>query len=203
MKPDSAGISPQLVIHSTDSSNPPWICGLRCHPRSVRCGFTLIEVTLAITLGMAVGGMCLTLFNQQLAFLQIYKAQSFLIEEAPLVSMHVSKLVGKAERFRLHASMADALAGINPQSAASPVLLLNFRQPDGGVGAAILSFENRGSGLALYYDVVPPSGVLGSPQWYITKKPSNVSFSVDQGILRMTLSGPNGERITYSGATTQ
>lgn len=176
---------------------------MRCHRRIARCGFTLIELTLAIMLGMAISGMSLALFNQQLAFLKIYKAQSFLTEEAPLVSLHVSKLVGKAERFRLHASVADALAGTNPQSAASPVLVLNFRQPDGVVRAAILSFENRGSGLALYYYVVPLSGVLGSPQWYITKKPKNISFWVDQGILRMSLSGPNSELITYSGAMTQ
>ncbi|MEI7910411.1 MAG: hypothetical protein WCK77_12300 [Verrucomicrobiota bacterium] len=173
------------------------------NPHSKRRGFTLIELSLAIMLGMAIGAMTLALFNQQLAFLKIYKAQSFLTEEAPLVSIHVSKLVGKAERFRLHNSVADALAGTNPQSTASPVLVLNFRQPDGSVRAAILSFENRGSGPALYYYVVPLSGVLGIPQWYLTKVPANVSFSVLQGILCMALSGPNGEHITYSGAMTQ
>ncbi len=172
-------------------------------PNSNRSGFTLIELSLAIMLGMAIGAMTLSLFNQQLAFLKIYKAQGFLTEEAPLVSIHVNKLVGKAERFRLHNSVADALAGANPQSAASPVLVLNFRQPDGTVRASILSFENRGSGLALYYYVVPLSGVLGTPQWYLTKAPSKVSFSVIQGILCMALSGPNGELITYSGAMTQ
>ena len=154
-------------------------------------------------LGMAISAMCLALFNQQMAFLRIYKAQSFLTEEAPIVSMHVSKLVGKAERFRLHLSVADALAGTNPQSTASPVLVLNFRQPDGVVRASILSFENCGNGLALYYYVVPLSGVLGAPQWYLTKVPSNVSFAVSQGILLMTLNGPNGEVVTYSGAMTQ
>ncbi len=172
-------------------------------PASKRGGFTLIELTLVILLGMAIGAMSLALFNQQLAFLRIYKAQEFLTEEAPLVSKYVSKLVGKAERFRLHASVADALAGTNPQNIASPVLVLNFREPDGVVRAAILSFENHGGGLALYYYVVPLSGVLGSPQWYITNKPSNVSFSVNQGILVMALNGPNGELITYAGAMTQ
>jgi len=170
---------------------------------SRRRGFTLIELTLAMLLGMAIGTMSMALFRQQLSFLQIYKAQNFLSVEAPVISMHVSKLVGKAERFRLHNSVADALAGTNPRSLASPVLVLNFRQPDGVVRASILSFENRGNGLALYYYVVPLSGVLGAPQWYITKVPTNVSFSVDQGILRMALSGPNSELITYSGAMTQ
>jgi hypothetical protein len=173
------------------------------HLRSARKGFTLIELSLAIMLGMAIGAMSLALFNQQLAFLRIYRAQNFLTEEAPIISMHVSKLVGKAERFRLHDSVADALSGANPRSAASPVLVLNFRQPDGVIRAGILSFEDRGSGLALYYYVVPLSGVLGTPQWHITKVPTQVVFAVEQGILRMSLSGPNGELITYSGAMTQ
>jgi len=40
---------------------------------------------------------------------------------------------------------------------------------------------------------------LGQPQWTVTKKASNVNFFVDQGILRMQIEGPNGERVTYSG----
>jgi hypothetical protein len=171
--------------------------------RAVRKGFTLVELSLAIMLGMAIGAMCLALCNQQLAFLRIYRAQNFLTEEAPIISMHVSKLVGKAERFRLHDSLADALSGANPRSAASPVLVLNFRQPDGVIRAGILSFENRNDSLALYYYVVPLSGALGTPLWYITKAPTDVVFAVNQGILRMTLSGPNGELVTYSGAMTQ
>jgi len=176
---------------------------MRRGPGFRRQGFTLVELTVTIMLGMALSAMCLSLFNQQMAFLRIYKAQSFLTEEAPIINMHVSHLVGKSERFRLHLSVTDALAGTNPQSGASPVLVLNSRQPDGVVRAAILSFENRGSGLALYYYVVPLSGVLGTPQWYITKVPTNIAFSVSQGILLMTLTGPNGEIITYSGAMTQ
>lgn len=176
---------------------------MTCHPPSRRSGFTLIELSLAIMLGLAIAAMSMALFNQQLAFLQIYKAQSFLTDEAPLISLHVSKLVGKAERFRLHNTVADALAGTNPRSTSSPVLVLNFRQPDGVIRASILSFEDRGNGPALYYYVVPLSGVLGTPQWYVTKTPTNVAFTVEQGILRMTLTGPAGELITYSGAMTQ
>ena len=168
-----------------------------------RSGFTLVELTLVISVGMAIGAMVLVLFNQQLAFLKIYRAQNFLTDEAPLVSIHVSRLVGKAERFRLHATVASALAGTAPTYAASPVLVLNFRQPDGVMRASILSFEDRGLGKALYYYVVPLSGTLGAPEWYLTKAPKDVSFAVNQGILRMTLTGPNNEVVTYSGAMTQ
>lgn len=171
--------------------------------KRIRRGFTLLELTIAIMLGLATGTMVLALFNQQLAFLRIFKAQGFLTEEAPIISMYVSRLVGKADRFRLHDSVADALSGANPRLTSSPVVLLNFRQPDGTMRKTILAFQNLGSGTALYYYVVPLSGVLGSPEWAVTKAPTNVSFSMEQGVLRMTLTGPNAEQIIYSGTMQQ
>lgn len=164
-----------------------------------RAGFTLLELTVAIMMGLVTGAMVLALFNQQLAFLKIYRSQSFLTEEAPIISMYVSRLVGKANRFRLHDSVNDALSNANPRLTASPVVVLNFRQPDGTMRAAILSFENRSTGPALYYYIVPLSGLLGQPQWSVTKAPTNVQFAMVEGVLRMSLTGPGGEQIIYSG----
>ncbi len=168
-----------------------------------RRGFTLIELSVAMMIGMAVGSMVLALFNQQLAFLRIYQAQNFITEEAPVVSMYVSRLVGRADRFRLHDSVADALAGSNPRLTSSPVVVLNYRQPDATMRASILSFEDLGNGPALNYYVVPVTGVLSDPQWSVTTKAAGVEFTLDQGILRMILTGPAGEQITYSGTMQQ
>ncbi|MBC7980487.1 MAG: prepilin-type N-terminal cleavage/methylation domain-containing protein [Armatimonadetes bacterium] len=165
-----------------------------------RRGFTLIELTVAIMVGMAIGATVLAMMNQQIAFLKIFRAQSFLNEEAPMISNHVTKLLSSADRFRLHASVADALAGTNPRLTDSPVVVLNYRQPDGVVRAGILSFENRGQGNALYYYVVPTSGLLGTPQWSVTNKPANVSFFMTAGVIRTRLTGPAGEEIIFSGA---
>ncbi len=71
--------------------------------------------------------------------------------------------------------------------------------PDRTMRATILAYENKGTGPALYYYVVPTSGVLGPPQWTVTKAPANVAFTMEQGVLRMKLTGPNAEEITYSG----
>ncbi|MBN8460454.1 MAG: hypothetical protein J0M04_21705 [Verrucomicrobia bacterium] len=171
--------------------------------KRVNRGFTLFELALAITGGLAVAAISLTLVNQQLSFMKIFGAQTFLTEEAPLINMHVGRMVGKAERFRLHASVADALSGSNPTTSGAPVLVMNFRLPDGSIRASILSFEDRGSGKALYYYLVPVSGSLGTPQWFVTKQARNITFAVENGILRMTLTGPNGEVITYSGTMGQ
>jgi len=167
--------------------------------RKLRRGYTLIELSVAMILGMAVSGMVMVLFNQQLAFLRIYQTQGFLTDEAPIISLYVGKLVGKADRFRLHDSVADALIGANPRQTASPVVVLNFRQPDGTVRASILAFEDRGSGPALYYYLVPSTGVLNAPQYAVSRRPTDTQFSMQEGVLRMTLTGPAGEQITYSG----
>ncbi len=172
---------------------------MRTNHRIIGRGFTLIELTVALMMGIITGGLVLALFNQQLAFLNIYKTQNFLTEEAPIISTHVSRLVGKADRFRLHASVEDALSGQNPVMSDAPVAVLNFRQPNGAMRATILSFENLGQGLRLNYYVVPASGTLGAPQWAVTAQPADVRFAIEQGVLRMSLQGPAGERITYSG----
>ncbi|OYV05420.1 MAG: hypothetical protein CFE26_11705 [Verrucomicrobiales bacterium VVV1] len=168
------------------------------HPRR-HTGFTLIELTLATFVGLAVATMVLTLVNQQFAFLRIYGAQSFLAEEAPIINNHISNLVGQATRYRLHNNVTDALAGTNVVMTNAPVILLNFQQPDGTQRATILAFQNLGTGMALYYYVVPVSGALGTPQWVVTRKPTNVRFAIESGVLRVRLTGPAGEEITYSG----
>jgi hypothetical protein len=167
----------------------------------VRKGFTLIELSIAIMIGMATGGIVLTLFNQQLAFLNLFRNQGFLTEEAPLINNYVSRLIGRADRFRLHETREEALSGTNPTLASSPVVVLNFRQPDGSFRSSILEFAVRGGVRGLYFYLVAANGTVNDPEWAVTKTPTAVAFQVSQGVLQMVLSGPNQERITYSGTT--
>lgn len=176
---------------------------MKGNPKHHRNGFTLVELSVALMMGMMIGSMIIALFNQQLAFLNIYRTQNFLTEEAPVISSYVSKLVSRATRFRLHDSVDDALNGDNPRLTASPVLVLNFTQPDGEMRAAILSFEDTADGKALYYYVVPDVGEPVKPEWAVTESAESLDFSIEQGVLRMTIGGPAGERITYSGTMQQ
>jgi hypothetical protein len=45
--------------------------------------------------------------------------------------------------------------------------------------------------------------VLGAPQWTVTRKPKDVLFTMESGILRMKLTGPDDEEIIYSGTMQQ
>jgi hypothetical protein len=166
-------------------------------------GLTLIEMTVAMGVGMTIAVMMLALVNQQVAFLRIFSAQSFLTDEAPMVGMYVGKMAGKADRFRLHASLEDALAGRDPQLVESKFMVMNFRQPDGTVRASILAVETQGDRDILNYYLVPAVGAVATPQWSITKRAARIRFSVEEGILRMRLTGPADEQITYSGTMQQ
>lgn len=174
--------------------------------KQLRKGFTLIELTVAMLVGMAIGAMVLAMLNQQIAFLKIFGAQSFLNEEAPIISSHVSKLLASADGFRLHNSLDDARNRTplpnppDPPLTEYPVLVLTFRQPDGSRREGILSFEDLGQGDALNYYVVPLAGPPTTPSWSVTTKPSDVVFFVESGILRCRLTGPAEEEITFSGA---
>lgn len=173
------------------------IAGIRSR---MKRGFTLVELSLAMVTGSLAAGMILALVNQQIAFLQMYRTQNFLTEEAPIISAYINRIISGADRYRLHDSLEDALAGSNPRMGPSPVAVFNFRQPDGSMRATVLSFEDRGEGPQLYYYVVPDTGVMDEPEWSVTRAPTNVEFLIEQGILRMVLTGPAGEQITYSGA---
>lgn len=184
---------------------------MKNNPNVKKAGFTLIEMSIAIMLGLAISGMTLGLFQQQLAFLKIYKSQSFLTEEAPIVGMYVSKLIGKADGFRLHTTRGEAELGANPTNGPANYAVLKFRQPDGTIRAAVLAFEdNNGQAddFGLYYYVVPVPFVppLAEPEWAVMRPAGGRgmkrggSFSVVNGILEMTLTGENNERITYSGS---
>lgn len=168
-----------------------------------RSGYTLVELSLAISIGMVVAAMVLGLANQQFAFLRIYTAQSFLIEEAPVINSYLNRLIGQAERYRLHNSLADAKNGTNAVLTNATTLTLTYHQPDGTSRMGILCFQNLGSGNALYYYNVPNNGVLGTPEWALSKRPQDVRFSIENGILRTRITGPNGEEVTYSGTMQQ
>ena len=158
-----------------------------------------MELSLAMAIGMMVASMGLLLFNQQMAFLRIFKAQDFLTREAPMINNYVVRVIGAAEDYRLYSNIAAMKNGDDPVMTGATVLVLRFRQSDGSMRASVLSFEDPGTGSGLYYRLIPQSGAVADPDWALSKQPSLVSFAVDQGVLRMIVAGPNGEELVYSG----
>ncbi len=169
--------------------------------KGMRGGYSLLELTLAMGVGLMVAGISLTLFNQQMAFLRIFRAQDFLTREAPMINNYVVRVIGAAEGYQLFKDKAAMTNGDEPVLKDATVLVLRFKESDGTMRASILSFEDPGSGAGqgLYYTVIPQSGTISSPDWAVSKQPAGVVFSIDEGVLRMRVAGPNGEELTYSG----
>ena len=170
-----------------------------------RKGYTLVELALAVGVGMMVAAMSLMLFNQQVSFIRIFRAQDFLTKEAPLVNNYMGRVVGAADGYALYETIADLNGGSNAVLTNAKVIMLRFAEADGNERAAVVSYETFGGEDGLYFRLVPDKWVpgasasLGDPDWAISKQPANVVFNVEQGILRMMITGPNGEEITYSG----
>ena len=166
-----------------------------------RRGYSLVELTLAMGLGMTIAMLLMAVFNQQLAFLRIFNVQSFLTTEAPIINNYMSRVLGSAEGYQLYSSVGDFTSSATPVMADAPVLVLKFKEPGGDFRYSVLSFEDPGAeaGLGLYFRHVTSAGTLGTADWALSKKPTDVRFSITEGILRAQITGPNGEVITYSG----
>ena len=170
--------------------------------RRLRRGYTLLELSIGMMMGIIVSVMLLAVFNQQLAFLKIFNAQSFLTTEAPIINNYVGRVIGAAEGYRLYTNVLSLTSGGAPVLTESTALMLRFKEPNGTFRASVLTFENPGpgQGWGLYYRRVTTTGTITDPEWALSKKPTDVKFSVVDGILRVKITGPAGEEITYSGS---
>ena len=137
-------------------------------------GFTLIELTITMVVGLMIAMISLMLFNQQLAMFGILRDQNFMIREAPQVNGLLNRLV----------SRSDALVVDQGNSK----LTLSFIDPtDNSTTAAEIVFENG--------DLVYKST---DSTWTISSQLKAVDFAYDHGVLLITLTGPNDGEIKHA-----
>ncbi len=167
------------------------------------CGFTLIEMTVAIIVGLMLAVMSLTLFSSQLASYRILNTQNFLVSEAPQINNTLNRIVSRANFFRMYTNLADAEAGQNAVIAGGKVLALKFEDPSSTSNSSfgVIAFDSTSNNLN-YYHVNSMAGLaVATPQWSITTQLSNAVFYVQTGVLRIKLTGPNSDEIIYSTTT--
>ena len=165
-------------------------------------GFTLIEMTMIISVSLMVATMSLTLFNNQLASYRILKIQDFLVEEAPQINGTMNRIVSRANFFRMYENKSDASSGFNAVISNGKVLALKFQDTASGTSSfGVIVFDSTNNKLE-YYNV-NSMAALGSaaPSWTISSQVSDAVFYVENGVLRAKLTGPNGEEIIYSTTT--
>lgn len=165
-------------------------------------GFTLIELSVAMIIAMSISAVMMMLLQQQISFHRIMRAQNFLVEEAPQVNQAISSILAKADAYRIHADLTDAVSNANAVTEDGKSLVLGFQNPDGTRQFGIIAFETiNGSSVLGYYNLDPSTTFAGAgnPDWIISRQVADANFFVDSGVFRVQLFGPAGESITYSG----
>lgn len=164
--------------------------------RILRRGYTLVELSLAMMTGMMIAAMLLAIFNQQVAFLKIFGAQAFLTTEAPIINNYLSRVIGSAEGYQIYPNITTLTGNGSQVLTGGDVLVLLFKEPDGTTQSAVLSYD-EGRGLSFRRIV---NNTVTEPEWTLSNQVRGADFSVEQGVLTVTLTGPNQETITYAGA---
>lgn len=169
---------------------------------SRRAGFTLPELAMAILLSLAIAAITMSMIQQQVSFHKILRAQNFLVEEAPVINNSISHILARADAFRIHENLSDAVSDANAVTVNGKVLVVGFSNPDSTQDFGIISFEeNSGDPFLGYYSLEAGSSFpgAGSPDWIISRRVEDAVFFVDNGVFRIQLTGPAGETITYTG----
>lgn len=179
-------------------------------PRPSRAtGFTLVEMTVVLLVGMMIAVMSLTLFNYQLTTYKIINAQNFLVHEAPQVKNSLNRVVSRANFFRLYPTAQDAETGANATISNATCLALMFKgtsqTPD---SFGVIAFDGSNDELRYYHlasmaELANASDAAWRKQhsWAISSQIDDAVFYVENGVLRMKLTGPNGSEIIYSTTT--
>jgi type II secretory pathway pseudopilin PulG len=171
-------------------------------PRRSRSGFTLIEMSIAMTLAISIGAIMVTLLQQQISFHRIMRVQNFLVQEAPQVSNTVTQILNRADAYRIHVDLTDAVADAGAVTSGGKVLVVGFLDPDGSQDFGMIAFETiDGEPVLGYYNLSAAGAFAGAghPDWIISRRVQDVEFFVQNGVFRLQLTGPAGESITYSG----
>lgn len=164
-----------------------------------RAGFSLLEITIALALAMGVAGIGLTMLTQHTAFMSMVSKFAFLREDAPQINSLVSRIMGQAVTYRVYSNKNDAFNNANATTTGGNAMRLVFRNPNGQLDQSALVFESiNGEEQLNFYNF--DGGWPASPSWTVASNLTSVTFANDTGVLLMSLTGPNGEEITYVGS---
>jgi prepilin-type N-terminal cleavage/methylation domain-containing protein len=161
-------------------------------------GFTLIEVSAALGVALALSTALIALLQQHISFVAFFQRQTFLVAEAPNIGDLVVRIMNRADHFFVYATRDEALAGGQPVLGTGQAVGLFFKGAAEDTQLRVLAIEplpDGGSALRCY---APVSG--GAPtSWAVSTRIASGEFRAANGILGATLNGPNGEQVTYWG----
>lgn len=165
-------------------------------------GFTLVEMTVVMLVGILIAIMSLTLFNYQLTTYKIINTQNFLIHEAPQVNNTLNRIVSRANFFRLYPTLNDAESGENATITNARVLALQFNGTNTDPNSfGVIAFDDASNKLNYYHLESMAQLSTATPAWSISSQIDDAVFYVENGVLRTKITGPNGAEIIHSTTT--
>ncbi len=162
-----------------------------------RRGFTLMEVSTAMGLMVMLSGALVVMLQQHLSFMGMAQRQSFLAQEAPQIGNILGRIFQQADHFFIYTSRESALNGGTPVIENGSVVRLFFKTAVQTTQERLIAAETGSNGTSLRFYTPQPDGTETS--WLICQGLQGATFNANEGILTVTLTGPNGEEITYCG----
>ncbi|MFK5922237.1 MAG: hypothetical protein QM496_08665 [Verrucomicrobiota bacterium] len=160
--------------------------------------FTLVEISMVMAMLMLLAAALIMMLQSHVTFMRILQSYTFLRDDAPQVNNMLTGIFGKANSYRIYSSVGNAKANTGSINVDGKAVRLSFRSPDGSYDEGIVAFEVvAGEAKLNFYSFDGAWNV--TPNWTITQQASTVTFADDTGILLVTLTGPNGEQVTYGG----
>jgi prepilin-type N-terminal cleavage/methylation domain-containing protein len=162
-------------------------------------GFSLIELTLVVSLSVLLASAVLGMFNSNLQMMNQAVKYQFLAKDAPFIGL-LPKTIGNAEDYRIFANRNNAVTG-TPAVLTGPAVRLWMRQPNSTFRQAILSFEPINNHQGIYFFLADDlTGVFpATPSWELAGGQLNgATFDASTGVLLATLNGSYGDQYTFA-----
>lgn len=162
-----------------------------------RAGFSLMEASTALGITLALAVIMLVMLQQHLSIVAIASKQSFLGQEAPKIGDLLGRIFNQADHYFVYASRASAAAGEAPVLTNGRAVRLFFKSAAQTSEDRLISVETTANGEELRFYTPQANGT--STSWLVCGKLLGANFHNNEGVLSVTLQGPNGEEVTYSG----
>jgi prepilin-type N-terminal cleavage/methylation domain-containing protein len=163
-------------------------------------GFSLIELTLVVSLSVMLASAVLGMFNSNLQMMNQAVKYQFLAKDAPFIGLLLTKTIGNAEDYRIFANRNNAVAGTSAVLT-GPAVRLWMRQPNSTFRQAILSFESINNHQGIYFFLADDlTGAFpATPSWELAGgQLTGATFDASTGVLLATLNGSYGDQYTFA-----
>ncbi|MEI6873176.1 MAG: prepilin-type N-terminal cleavage/methylation domain-containing protein [Verrucomicrobiota bacterium] len=165
--------------------------------RRVSNGFTLLEMSAAMAVLLILSTALLGMLQQHILLMQLCQRQSFLTSEAPKIGNLLTRILNGVDHYFVYATKDAALGTGTPIIGSGAAVKLFFKSAAQTTETRVLAVEAGSLGAVLKLYTPQSSGTPTS--WTVSGKIASAEFLSADGILGVTLHGPNGEQVTYSG----